>query len=243
MNKYLADVSIPFVIRSYEVGDDQKATIFSIANYFQEAAGVHADQLDFDITDLHKQGLTWMLFKMHLRVFTFPKRWQNVSVQTWPSSGDPIRAFRDYRLIDNEGSVLATGLSQWMTIDVKSKRLVRIPNSLKNFKAIPDNHNLDTGKEPIQDIPIDNRLFITTVGKHDLDMNNHVNNTTYIEWITGYSKEILQKKCTEITIQYVSESLKGDQIFLSERRFDNNIVVTLSNQNNDTVARAIMICT
>jgi medium-chain acyl-[acyl-carrier-protein] hydrolase len=89
---------VPFQIRSYEVDVHQRAGVSAICNYFQEAAGVHAHHLNFDITHLLDNGLTWVLYKMHIRIRSNPLRWQDVEVETWPSPGDGLRAFRDYIL-------------------------------------------------------------------------------------------------------------------------------------------------
>lgn len=231
--------SAEFKIRSYEVDGDQKANISSIANYFQEAAGLHACKLNFDITDLYKDGLTWILFKMDIKVYEYPERWEKVNVLTWPSTGDPVRAFRDYELVDDTNNVLAKGLSQWMMIDINRKRPVRIPQKLATFDVLPDNHELDSGKEAINGSSDQNKRFITTVSRYNLDMNNHVNNVCYIEWLTGFSNYLDGKSVKKIKIQYFRESLLNDNIYLSESADRDNLLNgTLFNQNNEEIARA-----
>ncbi|MEX0646271.1 MAG: acyl-ACP thioesterase domain-containing protein [Balneolaceae bacterium] len=204
-----------FTVRSYEVASDQKATLPSVCDYFQEAAGVHAQQLDFDISQLQEQNLTWVLYKMHVKMNRFPERWNEIEVETWPSSGDGIRAFRDYELKDSRGTILGAAISQWMVLNIKTRRPVRMPQAVLDMGINTSRHVIEIDKKPVEPVKKQNHRFLLSVGEYDLDMNNHVNNVSYIRWITGFRPAGITagKKCTEINIQYVSEAVLGDEIY------------------------------
>ncbi len=207
--------TIPFKVRSYEVDQHENATLSSICNYFQEAAGIHAHHLNFDISQLHEKGLTWVLYKMHVMVNQRPKRWQNIEVTTWPTAGDGLRAFRDYELKNSQGEILAKAISQWMVLDMNTKRPVRTPSEISELGLQESTHTIEPGKKPVKQLTDENTDFITVVGTSDLDMNNHVNNVKYIDWMTGYLPQSLKKgkSCREIEIQYRSETVEGDHIY------------------------------
>ncbi|TVR28910.1 MAG: hypothetical protein EA390_10835 [Balneolaceae bacterium] len=208
---------VPFKVRSYEVDHQETSTLSSVCNYFQEAAGLHAHHLNFDIAQLRENGNTWVLYKMHIRLNTLPKRWQTIEVITWPSSGDGLRAFRDYELRDGENNLLGSGISQWMVLNVKTGRPVRMPKEIMEMGLESPPHVIEPDKSQIPGGNYGHREFITTVGVHDLDMNSHVNNVKYIEWITGYlpDEDISGRSCNEIEIQYAAEALKGDRIHMT----------------------------
>lgn len=208
-----------YKVRSYEVDYKEEASISTICNYFQETAGLHARQLQFDISDLQKKGLTWILYKLQVNVHQFPKRWESILVKTWPSTGDGLRAYRDYELHNEKGDILAVGLSQWMVLDIRKKRPVKMPKELMNSRFKTDNHVLELQKGNLSELSTEDTKLITRVGLNDLDMNQHVNNVRYIDWITGYpfSKSQNQKKCDQITIQYAAETTVGDQIYLTSQ--------------------------
>jgi len=218
--------TIPFKVRSYEVDRNEKATFSSICNYFQEAAGIHANHLNFDISQLHEKGLTWVLYKMHVKVLKLPKRWEDVEVTTWPSAGDGIRAFRDYEMKSESGTLLAHAISQWMVLDMKSKRPVRTPPEISELGVKNMGHTITPKKDPIKPLVSDKSKFITVVGLTDLDMNYHVNNVRYIDWMTGYLREE-NKSCREMEIQYLSESVQGDRIYLTTEQKGEQIIQTL----------------
>lgn len=230
----------PFNVRSYEVDHHQEASISAICNYFQEAAGLHARELKFDISDLQKKGLTWILYKLQVKVHTFPKRWQSVKVTTWPSTGDGLRAYRDYELYSENGDLLAVGLSQWMVLDIQRKRPVKMPGELMSSRFKTDKHVLDLHKKNLNECSPEDATFIATAGLNDLDMNKHVNNVRYIDWMTGHnsSKKGTPKKCVELVVQYASETKAGDRIFISSQAESNQsgeISYTLFKNNTKRV--------
>lgn len=229
-----------FTIRSYEVGVNQKTTICTIADLFQEAAGLHAKKLNFDITDLHNLGLTWILYKMHIKVNAFPKRWDEVWVKTWPSTGNDIRAFRTYELRSKSGNKLAEALGQWMILDLEKRRPRKIPQMLARFPLLSESDNeLSSNKSQIEPINNKSKEMVTTVGKHDLDMNNHVNSVKYIEWSTGHGIESPDLQCEEIVIQHQAEAYYGDKIYRASSNEKVEQKITLYRENGAPISTAI----
>lgn len=216
--KYTYEAS--FIVRSYEVDHHEQVSISTICNYFQETAGLHAKELQFDISDLQKRGLTWILYKLQVKVHAFPKRWESVKVKTWPSTGDGLRAYRDYELFNENGELLAVGLSQWMVLDTRKKRPVKMPEELMSSRFKTSTHVLPLHKSNINELQSDNAEFITKVGLNDLDMNSHVNNVRYVDWLTGYqsSGSCAKNKCNELIITYSAETNFGDRIYLANEK-------------------------
>lgn len=213
-----------FEIRSYEVDQTGSATLPQIANYFQESAGKHAQKLHFDITDLNQKGATWVLYRMHIRIDQFPERWQNVKIQTWPSSGDGVRAYRDYELKNADGDVLGVGVSQWMVLSIKSRRPMRMPKEILDMGLNTYEHKLPVEKNSFPSLKSPENEITVEVSRYDLDMNNHVNNVKYIEWMTGFlpGNKTENLKCTEINLQYHREAKKGDRIIIRSKMIGNN---------------------
>lgn len=197
-----------FIVRSYEIDQTGEATLPQIANYFQEAAGKNARDLNFDIEDLRAQNATWVLYRMHIRMNRFPARWQSVTVNTWPSLGDGIRAFRDYELTDGKGNTLGMGVSQWMVLNINNRRPMRIPAEIMEMGLSVKEHQLPVDKKPM--CSFDDPDFETRIvtGRQDLDINHHVNNVKYIEWMTGYVPDSFTAagKCVDMKIQYHKEA-------------------------------------
>ncbi len=208
--------SSDYKIRSYEVDQNGDVSIANICNYFQESAGLQAQELQFDISDLFKQGLTWILYQLHVQVIRFPGRWETVTVETWPSSGNGLRAYRDYKMLDEDKKTIAIGLSHWMMLDIKKRRPVKIPDELMKYQRVADDELLDIENKTIDPVQNNSGVFKTEAGRHDLDMNMHVNNVRYIDWVTGYrDNQLRDKKCVDLKIQFLRECLPGDRISIA----------------------------
>jgi medium-chain acyl-[acyl-carrier-protein] hydrolase len=218
--KLQKEYTVPFKVRSYEVDGNGLATLSSVCNYFQEAAGIHADHLHFDISRLQENGFTWVLYKMHVEVKRYPSRWEEVTVKTRPSAGDGIRAFRDYELFDGKGTRMAAAVSQWMVLNIKTRRPVRIPAEILELGLEQADHVIEPDKSPLKTVPLseqDQLKPVTRAGLHNLDMNGHVNNVTYIDWFTGYIPQHVAKgrRCSGLEVQYIAECTAGDEIYLA----------------------------
>lgn len=94
-----------------------------------------------------------------------------------------------------------------------------MPQELMSSRFKTDKHVLDLHKSNLEKLSSEKAAFITTAGLNDLDMNKHVNNVRYIDWMTGYEcpEKGKTNKCNELVIQYASETKAGDRIYLSSQ--------------------------
>lgn len=208
-----------FKIRASEVDFNQKATIPAICNLLQEVAGNHALELKFDITDLQKEELTWVLHRLNLKIDRFPDWRETIMIKTWPSSGDGLRAYRDFLIKDSNNKVIGKCLSYWLILNLKNRRPTRIPKEILAMAPEDTNHVL-----PVTDIPdieileADNTKSFK-VRKTDLDLNRHVNNVRYIEWaLSCIDNNSTDLSTLDITFQ--AESRLGDTVISEVQQKD-----------------------
>lgn len=199
-----------FKIRASEVNIHQKATLPAICELLQEVAGNHARQLKFDITDLQQDKLTWVLHRLRVEVDQFPDWRDTITIQTWPSGGDGLRAHRDFLILDSENNIIGKSLSYWLILDIESRRPKRIPKTI--LESVPDNSEhvlpVDEGYFKNVEHPQDTQLF--SVRKSDLDLNQHVNNVRYIEWGLACLPE--EKVRSVLDIKFTGEAGLGDTV-------------------------------
>ncbi len=202
-----------FKIRSSEVRPDGKAKLQTLCDLLQEIAGNHALALNFDVTQLNNNGLTWMLHRLNIQVKKYPGWRETVTVKTWPSGGDKLRAYRDFLVLDEEGNTLLKAISYWLMIDLNNRRPVRMPQEVLDLA--PDNveHALPL-KSPRLNSPTNietNKVF--SVRYSDLDVNRHVNNVIYVEWMTEtLPANRLVKK---LQIEFKAECGYGERVMVN----------------------------
>ncbi|KAF8026814.1 hypothetical protein BT93_F3332 [Corymbia citriodora subsp. variegata] len=185
-----------FLIRSYEIGTDSRATIETIMNYLQETKLNHfravglLDQGFGSTPEMTKRNLVWVLRKMHVVVDDYP-RWNDaIEVDTWifPLGRDGQRQEWFIRDLKTRKPI-AKATSVFVLMDKETRRL---PKFLEIMRRESEAHAMKG--DPI--VPVENtklRRLDAERADHvrtglaprwrDLDVNRHVNNTKFINWI------------------------------------------------------------
>lgn len=227
-----------FTIRASEVGAREQLTLPALCGLFQEIAGNHALLLNFDITQLHEKNLTWVLHRMDIQVDRFPDWRETITIETWPAAGDSLRAYRNYLVLDEEGNEIARSLSYWMMINFETRRPTRMLQEVLDLRLTDIEHMMpikSTRLKPFEnpDIEIEIR-----VRKSDLDMNRHVNNTRFVEWMMETYPEDEASKVKAMDIIFLKESVDGDVISSQMKQKGNTVLHQLINQDGETIALA-----
>ena len=198
-----------FEILSFQIDPSGKLRWASLADLLQEVAWKHADSRDFGQI-LFDRGFMWVLSRFEIHVRAMPSWGDTIKIETAGRGIDKLFALREFRVTDNNGKVLANAMSAWLLLDIKSKRPQRpsavLPPEL--FESTPSGDSLPE-KILLPEQPKTGKTF--KVNHSDLDMNNHVNNVSYIRWIEDFC---LEKGFgfDSIGINYLNEALLGAQI-------------------------------
>ncbi len=176
-------LDIELSVRYGETGENGVATLSSLGNWLQEAAGRNADMLGFGESALMQHGVTWVLTRMVLRLARLPRAEENIRIHTWPSTLDRF-GHRGYEVFDQENNLIVSGGSAWSVMRLSDRSLAQLPESLMpRYPA-----------EPRPCPPFACRVIprlraerpsraLVRVRRDDLDINGHVNNTRYMAWI------------------------------------------------------------
>lgn len=229
-----------FKVHSYEVDATNRATLSAICQYFQEVASNHAENLGFGRSLVEKQR-TWMLSRLLVRMQRMPLVGENLVLKTWPSGTDRLLFLRDFEMFSETGELLAKGVSSWAFMNLATRRL--IPPSAKEFayefseteeRALPEN----PGKVSPFDLGKKDRFF--KVRYNDLDMNKHVNNIKYIEWILeGLQPEFRQTHLPfELSMNFLAEAFYDHEVSIYSSRDGQSILHCVQNGEGQDICRA-----
>lgn len=215
-----------FKVRSYECGPNGCATLPTICNYLQEAASLNAEELGFSKSNFDAAGenISWVLTRMVVKMDRYPKWEENVTVVTFPRGGRKIVAWRDFEILAADGTRLGAATSEWMLIDLTSRRIQQLPAFV--FECLDPNLSPVLGTEPftprlkfpsgaesLRDEPdpasVSSPMSFRAQHAH-IDMNGHVNNVHYVAWMLEPLGE--QAPCSEMEIVFRSETLVGDEV-------------------------------
>ena len=205
-----------FKVRSYECGPDGRATLPTVCNFLQEAASMHAASLGFGKGDFAAAGenISWVLTRMAVKMNRYPAWEDELTVETFPRGGRKIVAWRDFEVKDAAGGTLGVASSEWMIIDLATRRIHAIPE--KVFAANDPANVPVLGLEPFAKFRFpaeadgDVRQPDTFAAmKSQIDLNGHVNNVHYISWML----EPCESRCpAEMEVVFRSETFAGDEV-------------------------------
>ncbi|KAL2631106.1 hypothetical protein R1flu_015792 [Riccia fluitans] len=218
-----------FIIRCYEVGTNRTASMDTMANLLQECACNHAQSVGFS-TDgfattpaMRKRHLIWVTTRMHIEIDEYPVWGQVIEIDTWFQGEAKIATRRDWLIRHEDGRIIGRATSVWVMMNTDTRRLCRIPDDVRaeymDFVPLP----------PRWAIPGDNTAAVRKIGaldeyeyvkspllarRSDLDMNQHVNNVTYMGWmLESMPPEVVEThELSSITLDYKRECKHDDVV-------------------------------
>ena len=213
-------------IRTYDVDFNNRLKVNSIFNYMQDIASTHADSLNFGYKDLKDSGLFWVLYWVKVQFETFPKFEDEFTIKTWAKGTYKLYGLRDFLLSNDKNEIFCRATTAWLLLNTGTKRITEIKNlpsyrpSMENehaLKDLPSKINFENKKEFV---------FKKHVGYSNIDLNRHVNNEKYIEFILDcYTEEHhAQNQIKNMTVSFLSETKYDDllEIYLNKNIVENN---------------------
>lgn len=232
-------------VRSYDVDFKKELKLFSLFNYMQEVAWVHAEELGFGHEFINNKGMFWVLSRIKVEIESVPKWADNINLTTWPRGADSIFALRDYLFTNNRNETVAKGTSSWLILDQRSLKPQKVSSVLENLYE-NDKSVLNESLQKIKPEGVKIRSINKTALYSDIDVNNHVNNAIYVSWTSDvFDIEFIRKnRFKSIQLNFVSEAKTGDNIEISLfDRGNNSFYVEGMDVNEDSrIFQALVDC-
>jgi len=181
----------------------------SLMQELQAVADIHATMLGVGRTFCFSENISWVLTHNAFEIVEMPDDKEELSIITWPSAHEALRAIRDFEIRGADNRVLVRSTSQWIMMDLAARRPVKLADYLPIWECVPERaldipfEKID-GFEPAQNAPFAIRF-------DDIDMNQHVNNAVYALWAQeSMGFDFLAKhKLTRMEINFKKEIPAG----------------------------------
>lgn len=211
-----------FEVPAYMVDSDVQLSPVGIMAEIQEVAAAHCGTFGLSGIDLRPLNLFWVLSRMHVQIERFPLWHEKLVFRTWEKPHSYISQPRDFIVLDEKGDVIIRATSIWAIINVESK-----PQKLDDFdregRFMIKEDALTTKAFPRMPAApkLENPSF-RTVRYSDIDLNNHVNNTKYLQWVLdewGYDF-CKNHPIKEISIHFISQLWPDNQYYVSQQQIN-----------------------
>ena len=210
--------------KNYHIGSNDidqflELKLSSFFKMMQDIATEHAEVLDTGKAQTIDKGLYWVITRIEIDIIDMPKYLEDVKLVTYP--GDDMRFIfpRYFLLYDSNGKLLMRASSTWMVMN-RATHNVSL-NPFGDYKAEAEHHEdeipLPRKVDKDEDLSL---IEKRKVRYSDIDLNGHLNNTKYIDYIIDlHDSEFYKKnKIRHFVINYEKELKDGEEISL----FSNN---------------------
>jgi acyl-ACP thioesterase len=202
-----------YTVPIYQVDFDRKITLPNLFLLLQEAAWKHAHQHGYGYVQLQEKGLFWVLAKIKLMMHRYPAWGDTLRLETWGKEPELLTAFRDFEGFDDAGAAFFSATSAWHILSAAGNRPQPMDDFRKGFPIAADKHAIVEHPAKIPAAKNPQTTAPATVFPGDIDMNLHVNNTRYIQWVLDrFAFGFLQQHdLREIEVNFLQQAKVGDQ--------------------------------
>lgn len=201
-----------YSVNTNNININGRLGLFGILSMLQDVAAIHAETVGLGIVDMVEKGSFWVLVQQKLKMESWPTWQQSLQIKTWIRSPLGPKGLRDFEIFV-DGEKIGESVITFMLLDSKTRKPVW-PDFMSEFQSLCRTDNLKLTPHRIdspEDLEFKNAFNVRI---SDLDVNNHVNNVKYTQWVLDsipieYHK---QANLKEYEINFVSETRLEDQV-------------------------------
>lgn len=188
----------------------------------QETSGTHCALLGCGRDDLLKRGVVWILARSEVQMTRYPNIGETVTVQTFHK---PVRLRffpRYYIFKDSAGDMIGKAGTLWLLMDIHTRQTIPAGDIAA---LLPDNSDLAAPMAlpaTVGQLQGEETVTLCDPAYTDLDVNGHVNNTRYADWLcNALGIDTLRRyQPASMILNYNAEVLPGQRVALHLVRRD-----------------------
>ncbi len=206
-------------VETYDVNtivlDHQKRlSLVGLLNLLQDIAWIHANTAGWGFEDLIAKGTIWVLARQKLVMTDWPVWEDKVTIRTWGRQAGSVMAMREFEILVGDRK-LGESTTTWLVLDWNTRKPQKL-DRVKFALMCQTEGLLNITAERIglrEDLKT---LTTFQVRNSDLDVNGHVNNTRYAQWITDTmtTEEYANYQIEEYEVNFLAETGLGDAVMI-----------------------------
>ena len=198
-------------------------TPYTISNLFQEAASLHAEELNVGYEVMKDKGLAWIVARNKITIYDAINVGKLVKVNTWPLPNGRFDFDREYLLFNEEGNLIAKGTSKWLVYDLKRNFFCSSKGIMEDFD-FETKRNYDDKFDKINYGNLDDYELVLKkkINFSDLDHYGHMNNAKYLVVLMDSLNLNQDDIIEEIQVDYINQGYKNHELDIFLKK-DNNI--------------------
>ena len=165
-----------------------------------------------DKTILEDYNLVWIITEYDIEVVRLPRFAEEITIETEALSYNRLFCYRRFTIYDEAGQEIIRMLATFVLMDRDSRKVHAVePEIVAPYQSDFDKKLIRGPKYNSLEEPVSKDYHVRF---YDLDMNGHVNNSKYLDWIfevmgADFLTQYIPKK---INLKYVKEVRPGGVI-------------------------------
>jgi acyl-ACP thioesterase len=212
--------------------------ISQMLGYLQDVAGEHSALLGTDQNALMDKNLFWAVIRHRVQITRLPGSGEKLRLETWPMPTTRTAYPRSTIAYDEKGNECFRSISLWILMDANTRAMVLPGKSGVEVSGLLRGCELQA---PSSLIPKEMGNSQTrTVRYTDLDINGHMNNCRYPDWVLDLLPAAFhgQHEARELTLCYMSEVRENEEVALHWDLSEDGVLTMEAVRNSDQMPTA-----
>ncbi|MBO4622868.1 MAG: hypothetical protein J5691_03170 [Bacilli bacterium] len=167
-----------YYVKSSEVDIHQKIKLSSLLKIFQDLATEGSKILDAGTDKTLDKGYLWVFSKLEININRFPVYEETINLSTYPNEMMHFIYPRTFLIKDLNDNLLVEATSFWCLINAQTRKIALPSETGVGVDAPLKAKKIDNIESKDVNLVSSRKVLYT-----DLDLNQHLNNTRYLDFI------------------------------------------------------------
>ncbi len=222
-----------YILRANDFDKYNHVKPAAVLELFQDAAGQHAEEIGVGFDVMIQRKYLWVLTRIKFKILSSPMKYQKVIVKTWPLEPNKLVYRREYSIENEQGEKLIVGSSEWVVMHSEKRRLIADPNMYPFSDGFHKERMFEDKFTKVSNFEANSEPRMINAGFSELDVNGHVNNTKYANYVLDTIAPSESDILSEFQIDYRKEVLEGNQLGIYSIKDDNECLAKGLNDNGE----------
>ena len=178
-----------------------------------QVSGMQSIELGVSDKDMLEQyNLVWIITDYDIDVTRLPRFAEEITIETESLTYNRLFCYRRFTIFDEAGEAIIQMMATFVLMDRDSRKVHAVePEIVAPYQSEFSKKLLRGPKYPAMENPVSKDYHVRF---YDLDMNGHVNNSKYLDWIFEVmgADFLTQHIPQKINLKYVKEVRPGGMI-------------------------------
>lgn len=211
--------------------EGQKLSVGGMVDCFQDVCNMQAYRIGVGSDYLALHRTAWVLNTWNIHINRFPQMYETVKVFTWPYEFKGFFGFRNFKMEDSQGEIVAYADSIWTLIDINTGRPVKVTEEIRSQYTIEEAYPMEHISRKLLEPECGDYVGGILLGRHHLDLNHHMNNVQYVREAADYLPQGFA--VGRIMVEYRRQTRLGEKIQFYKTTEENCVTIVMKEDNGD----------